>query len=353
MYSVLQTVVIAVASFAWQSAAFAQVTPLAELSIEIVDNRTHIVFDTPDGNLVFLLDTGATTSIFFENSFVPETAFTGNEAQVSFPAIGHSVTGSRLGDVPLGEGEASFISKNGLLIVDEPQIKEALEADFNGIIGQELFRRYLVEIDPQQGKLRLYPPGTDLEEDFEIEHRLRMQGHTPYIMFKSRLPWERRATAKNMMLDSGYPGGLVFWSKKHFMKVTSLRERKQLEPKQMGVLTAANVSFGNLYFENLPIFISSSVPNQSEDRDGLIGASILAQYRHVIDFEGQRLLLSPVVDEKGDPVQMIDGAVYTPNNEDFIVKFFGPKIPVYPVLTLYSAKSRPLNPHKQGASDHN
>lgn len=331
-----------------QPSASAKPVPLAELAIKIVDNRTHIIFDNPEGNVTFLLDTGATTSIFFDSSVVPESALSGDQAQVNFPAIGHSVTGDRLGDVPLGAGRGRFVSRNGLLLAGETEVTDALDANFSGIIGQELFQRYTVEIDPQLEVLRLFAPGTDMEEEFEIEHRLRMQGHTPYIAFKSQLPWEKRSSNKNMLLDSGYPGGMVFWSKRHFMQATSLTERKELEAKNMGVLTAANVSFGNLYFENLPIFIASNVPEQSEDRDGLIGASILAQYRHVIDFQGQRLLLTPVVDEKGDPVQIIDGAVYTPNNEEFLVKFFGPKVPVYPVLTLYSSKSRPLNPHKQG-----
>ena len=332
--------------------AHAKPAPVAELSIKIVDNRTHILFTGPDifggpGNdLTFLLDTGTTTSVFFDRSFIPDSALTDNEAQVNFPAIGHIVTGKRLGNVPLGSGDAMFVSSNGLLIMGETDVKEALDANFSGIIGQELFRRFVVEIDPQEGKMRLYPPGSDLTEEFEIRHRLRMSGHTPYIVFKSRLPWEKRITKKRMMLDSGYPGGLVFWSKRHFMLVASPNERRELAEKNMGIMTAANIKFGNLNFENLPVFIASNVPQQSESRDGLIGASILAQYRHVIDFQAQRLLLSPLLDERGKPVQIIDGAVYTPNNEDFLVKFFEPKVPIHPILTLYLSRERPLATHQ-------
>ncbi len=337
----------------WTSALNAAPSPLASFPIAIVDNRTHILFDGPEGQVTFLLDTGATTSIFFDTMLVPERSLTGEEAQVNFPAIGHSVSGKRLGEVVLGTGDATLVSSNGLLIVGENDIEEALEANFSGIIGQELFRRYLVEIDPYKLEMNLYASGTNLNEDFEIEHRLEMQGHTPYIVFKSQLPWEKRTSVKNMMLDSGYPGGMVFWSRRHFMQATSLSERKELETRQMGVLTTANIDFGNLYFENLPIFIASNIPAQSEERDGLIGASILAQYRHVIDFAGERLLLNPVVDEEGEPVQIIDGAIYTPNNEDFKIKFFGPKLPIYPSLTLYNHKTRPLSPHHLGQSDNN
>lgn len=343
-------------SFSLLASMVAQATPapVATFPIEIIDNRTHIRFDGPDGPVTFLLDTGATSSIFFDTTLIPAAALQGtDEAKISFPAIGKSAIGKRLGDVSLSEGSSTFVSQNGLLITGDGDVKTALEANFSGIIGQELFERYVVEIDPQKETLLLYQPGTDLEENYELKHRLKMLGHTPYIAFKSQLPWEKRSSVKNMLLDSGYPGGMVFWSKKHFMQATSLTERRQLTANQMGVLTAANVSFGNLFFENLPIFIASSVPEQSEERDGLIGASMLAQYRHVVDFHGKRLLLSPLVDEDGDPVQIIDGAVYTPNNEDFKVKFFGPKIPIYPVLTIYSAKSRsrPLSSTRLGGSD--
>lgn len=326
-------------------------TPIATFPIEIIDNRTHIRFDGPDGPVTFLLDTGATSSIFFDTALIPDAALQGtDEAKISFPAIGKAAMGKRLGNVRLSEGSSTFISQDGLLITGNGDVRRALEANFSGIIGQELFERYVVEIDPQEEKLRLYRPGSDLDDGYELEHKLRMLGHTPYIAFKSQLPWEKRSSVKNMLLDSGYPGGMVFWSKKHFMQATSLAERRLLTEKQMGVLTAANVNFGSLYFENLPIFIASSVPAQSEKRDGLIGASLLAQYRHVIDFHSQRLLLSPLVDDQGEPVQIIDGAVYTPNNEDFKVKFFGPKIPIYPVLTIYStrSRSRPLSSTRLG-----
>ena len=338
-------------SFIFGFVANAAPPPLATFPIEIIDNRTHITFDGPDGPVTFLLDTGATSSVFFDTLLIPADAMDRlEEAKINFPAIGKTTTGKRLGAVSLSKGGSTFVSENGLLISGDNNVRDTLEANFSGIIGQELFERYIVEIDPQKEVLNLYAPGTDLEEEFEIEHQLKMVGHTPYIAFKSQLPWEKRSSVKNMMLDSGYPGGLVFWSEKHFMQATSLAERKLLVKNQMGVLTAANVSFGNLFFENLPIFIASSVPEQTSGRDGLIGASILVQYRHVIDFHRERLLLSAVVDENGDPVQITDGAVYTPNNEDFKVKFYGPKIPIYPVMTLYSERSRPRPPPSRGSS---
>lgn len=344
----LKFALVAACSAAIGFTANAAPTPLATFPIEIIDNRTHIKFDSPQGEVTFLLDTGATSSVFFDTDLIPTAALNSSEeARINFPAIGKSAVGKRLGDIALSDGVFTFVSQNGLLIDGDTDVKDALEANFSGIIGQELFERYIVEIDPQNELIHLYAPGTEMEDDFEHQHNLKMVGQAPYIVFKSKLPWEKRSSVKSMMLDSGYPGGLVFWSDKHFMQAASLTERKKLTENNMGILTAANIKFGSLTFENMPIFIASSVPEQSSDRDGLIGASILSQYRHVIDFHNERLLLTAVVDDQGDPIQIVDGAVYTPNNEDFKVKFYGPKIPIYPTMVLYSIKAKPLPAPKQ------
>lgn len=351
MFLSLKLALGAVYCLAFGLSAHATPIPLATFPIEIIDNRTHIKFDSPKGAVTFLLDTGATSSVFFDTDLIPSAALNGNEeAKINFPAIGKSAVGKRLGDIALSEGSSTFVSQNGLLIASDTDVQDALEANFSGIIGQELFERYIVEIDPQKELIHLYAPGTEMEDDFEHEHRLKMVGQAPYIIFKSQLPWEKRSSVKTMMLDSGYPGGLVFWSDRHFMQAASLTERIYLIDNNMGILTAANIKFGSLTFENIPIFIASSVPEQSSDRDGLIGASILSQYRHVIDFHGERLLLTALVDEEGDPIQIVDGAVYTPNNEDFMVKFYGPKIPIYPTMVLYSEKAKPLPSPKQAKS---
>lgn len=327
------------------SVSYAKPSPLAIFPIKIVDNRTHILFDGPNGKRSFLLDTGATSSVFFESNNVPESAYDdSDETQIRFPAVNKSVTGKRISTYTLRSGDATFESRGGVLLSDDKSLKNALEAEFSGIIGQELFTRYVVEIDPENEEMRLYENGTDLRDEHEIEHYLRMEGRTPYITFRSRLPWEKSVSRKNMLLDSGYPGGMVLWNRKHYMMVTSLSERNHLEKENMGVLTAATIKFGSLKFESMPIFIASSIPDQAQGRDGLIGASILSQYRYVIDFSTRRLLMTPILDEEGDPIQIVDGAVYTPNNEDFLVKFFGKKISIMPVMTLYTENSTHYSP---------
>lgn len=336
-FTILLTIIISLATVG--SGAIAA-EPVATFPIKIRDNRTHVLFDGPNGQMPFLVDTGATTSVFFDKAFVPKSSYVdGEETAIMFPAVGQRVIGRRVSELVLKAGDQQFVSRGGLFLDNDADLKAALDANFSGILGQELFERYVVEIDPYAEEMRLYANGTDLSREHEIEHFIRLEGRTPYITFRSQLPWERGLTRKNMLLDSGYPGGMVFWSRRHFMQTTSKAERKEMAESGEGVLTAATISFGRLYFENMPIFIASRVPEQASGRDGLIGASILSQYHYVVDFANSRLLMTPILDEDGNPIQIVDGAVYTPNNEDFKVKFFGPKVSIHPVMTLYANRA--------------
>ena len=163
-----------------------------------------------------------------------------------------------------------------------------------------------------------------------------MEGHTPHIRFFSHMPWEPRPTSKAMLLDTGYPGSMVLWSNKHYRQALRNGQTIRKHEDSAGIVSHIKLKFGDLDFENIPVFIAKSVPNQSLKRDGLIGASLLAQYRHVIDFAQAQLHMSPILGSGGNPLQIIDGLIYTPNNENFDLKTFYPKISVYPTLVIFA-----------------
>ena len=311
--------------------------PIAEIPVTIINNRVQFEVSAGGVSLTVLLDTGATSSIYFHSDKMqtidPEIA---GEASIAFPAIDRSVIGKRLGAIPLRVGNFEFISRRGLLLGDDALVAAQLEAEYDAIIGQEFFRAYTVEIDPSEKILRLYPPGTDMRQYHKTSHRLYMEGHTPHIRFFSQMPWERRATSKAMLLDTGYPGSLVLWNKRHYRQAQTGGQIISAHENSAGIVSHIKLKFADLEFENIPVFIASSIPKQSLKRDGLIGASLLAQYHHVIDFAAGRLYMSPIIGSSGTPLQIIDGLVYTPNNERFDLKTYYPKISMYPTLVIFA-----------------
>ena len=312
-------------------------TPVVELPISVINNRIQFELMAGDTPLTLLLDTGATSSIYFQSdkltAIAPELA---GEATISFPAINRSVVGKRIKALALRAGDFEFISRGGLLIGGDAYIAAQLEAEYDVILGQEFFKAYTVEIDPAAKLLRLYKPGTNLEPYYKTSHKLHMEGHTPHIRFFSRMPWEQRATRKAMLLDTGYPGSMVLWSEKHYRQALRKGQTISEHEDSAGIVSHVKLKFGDLNYENIPVFIAKSVPNQSLKRDGLIGASLLAQYRHVIDFAQAQLHMSPILGSGGNPLQIIDGLIYTPNNENFDLKTYYPKISIYPTLVIFA-----------------
>jgi len=313
-------------------------SPVAEIPIKIVNNRVQFEVLAGDIPLTVLLDTGATSSIYFHSEKLKKiNPTTSGKASIAFPAINRSVIGQRIEAIPLQSGKFKFVSRGGLLIGDDELVASQLEAEYDAIIGQEFFRAYTVEIDPSEQRLKLYRPGTDMRRHFETSHRLYMEGHTPHIRFFSQMPWERRPTSKAMLLDTGYPGSLVLWNKRHYREALVGGQTISSHENSAGIVSHIKLKFASLEFENIPVFIASSVPRQALKRDGLIGASMLAQYRHVIDFSAGRLYMSPIYGASGAPLQIIDGLIYTPNNENFDLKTYYPKVSMYPTLVIFAS----------------
>ena len=317
--------------------------PLAELSISILNNRIQFKLTADGVPLNALLDTGATSTIFFHSeklqAFRPKID---GEAVISFPAVGRSILGQRIKSVTIRAGNFEFTSRGGLLIKDEALVNTQLEAEYDVILGQDFFRNYTVEIDPGVKKLWLYTPGTDLSKYYNSKAKLNMEGHTPHLILYSQMPWEDHKTRKALLLDTGYPGSMVLWSKRHYRQATLQGQIVSRNENSQGIISHIKLIFGELTFNNIPVFIAKKVPDQLLKRDGLVGASLLAQYRHVIDFTRAQLLMTPVYGASGEPLQIIDGIVYTPNNEMFDVKTYYPDMPVFPTLIIHAGDDRGL-----------
>lgn len=147
-----------------------------------------------------------------------------------------------------------------------------------------------------------------------------MKDSAPHIRFRTRLPWEKNHSLKELLLDTGYPGAMVIWNRRQFIDAAGTSKIDKYRDENKGIVTLADFRIGGLYFENVPLFVAPVVPTQAYERDGLLGSNILIQFHHVIDFGSKRLLLSSGRKYK----HPVDGTFYTPNNENFIVKDYTP-----------------------------
>lgn len=296
-------------------------TPLVELPIKVVDNRVQITLPIEQYSLTFALDTGASRTVIFQSE---KYAFTDlpstGTARVAFPALDEFVPGIKLAPVNIMLGDQTFTPPHPILIQQRPPVGERLSFNFDAILGQDFFEQYVVEIDPKAFVLRLYATGTQLRPHYRTSIELYMKGSAPHIRFRTRLPWEKNNSLKELLLDSGYPGAMVIWNRSQFIDAAGTSKIEDYVKENKGIVTLATFRIGWLRFENVPLFVAPRVPKQAQERDGLIGSNILMQFQHVIDFSSRRLLLS-----SGRLFRHpVDGTFYPPNNETFVVKDYTP-----------------------------
>ena len=303
------------------SDAYATATPLAELPIHIIDNRVVVEASIEQYSLQLVLDTGASTTAIFESEkqAFPDLQAYGT-AHILFPGLDQTIAGSRLIPVPIRFEGHSYLPEKLVRIERRTPVGNRLNFRFDGVLGQDFFGEYVVEIDPEKLLLRLYSKGTNLSTYFRTKVAMHMKGTAPHIRVNSRMPWEQSKTivTKTLLLDTGYSGVMVIWSKKHFKWANNQAGQKIAEGKKTGIFTQGPVNFGKVLVLDAPIFLTPNVPKQAVKRDGLFGAMVLVQFHHVIDFSSRLLLLK----HKPSTNREIESTFYAPNNEDFIHKNF-------------------------------
>jgi len=296
-------------------------SPIAIIPYESENNRIRLSLSLAGAELKMLLDTGATTTILFADERPQfQSLNISGVSSVSFPAMAQVVKGARLSNLELTASKLKISLNNAILIDDKQGLRRQLLLRYNGIIGQEFFAKYAVAINPETQTISLYPKGTNLGDGYRSHHRLYFQGTAAHVRFTSKLPWETRPSLKEMLLDTGYPGALVIWDKKHFTKASERQDRKELIASNIGISSRANFRFGKLKFMNSPIFLGANPPPQITDRNGLMGAAILNNFHYAIDFESKSLWVSSK-DNVGF-TRTIDGTLYTPNGEDVVFEDF-------------------------------
>lgn len=293
--------------------------PLAEVPIELVNNRIQLTLQVGSQDLRFLMDTGASRTVLFQSEKHTFDEFpTLQETFVAFPALDEVVAGTTLVPVPIKFGDHEFIAEAPLLIGRHTPVGDRLSLKFDGILGQDFYKSYTVEVNPGTGTLRLHPVGTKIKKTFRTRLKLHMKGNAPHVRILSQLPWERRTKPKDLLIDTGYPGSMVIWKEKHFRQAAGFNNAKDLKAANIGIFTRATFDVGNLRFVEAPIFIAANEPVQASKRDGLIGSNVLSQFHYVIDLTSKRLWLSIIGVHKSG----VDGGFYLPNNEGYIIRRF-------------------------------
>ncbi len=305
--------------------------PLFTAPFEYENNRIRLTVEIAGVPLVMLLDSGASTTVLFSNmqKAMANLPTQGNKT-VLFPALDERLPARKLMAVKATLNGNEFTLSDLVLLDDKADLRARLLLRYDGILGQEFFRKFTIAVDPAAKTLTLYPPGTDLRHLYRNEYPLYLQDNAPHIRFRSKMPWEKNPSMKEMLVDTGYPGAIVFWDSTHYRKAAKLTPGAY--SNNAAIVGRASFMFGRLRFLRTPIYLGSHPPQQVGKRDGLIGAGILNRFSYAIDLAGERMWML-AYSEGGDYSRNIDGTFYPPNDDAFVFSDFAQKLSTGPKTT--------------------
>lgn len=245
--------------------------------------------------LRFVLDTGVRTSILTDRTFsdilnisyarkIPLVGADGDREIVAYVANGISL---KLPGV-VGQGQALLVLEEDYL-----QLKSYLGTEVHGILGYELFNRFIVEIDYESSILTLHEPYSYKPKRKRNVIHLEVQDTKPYIHTNFQLQDGTTINVK-LMLDTGASHSLLLDMDSHpELKLPEKVVRANLGRGLGGDINGyigriGSIEFGKYSFDN----VISSWPDRGSfanilrrtGRQGTLGGGLLSRFTVVIDY---------------------------------------------------------------------
>ena len=279
------------------------------IGFDIMDgkNRIAIPFESYNNLIVipvvlnhrmplrFVLDTGVRTSILTDRTFtdilnisynrkIPLVGADGDRQITAYVANGISL---KLPGV-VGQGQALLVLEEDYL-----QLKNYLGTDVHGILGYELFSRFIVEINYQEEKLVLHEPFSYKPKKNRRVIPLEVQDTKPYIHTNLRLE-DGATVAAKLMLDTGASHSLLLDMDSH--QNLALPEnviRTNLGRGLGGDINGhigriSKMEFGKFEFDDVicswPYRSTFSDVLRKTGRQGTLGGGVLNRFTVVVDY---------------------------------------------------------------------
>lgn len=203
------------------------------------------------------------------------------------------------------------ISLNGFKFADQTANVIALgslEAQagrpLDGLVGRDLFTRYVVEIDYLGNKISLYDPQTYTYSGAGESIPLTLRDGHFFVPAKIEMPGRPRLDGQ-FLVDTG--GGLVTavltTPFAHSNSLPAPTQKTILDRSLSGlggetrllVSRATSFTLGNLSVREPVIYVSQDTGGAlaSSEYDGLIGGEILRRFKVIFDYARGRLILEP------------------------------------------------------------
>jgi hypothetical protein len=294
---------------AQQQLGFALVGGKSKVRIPIeVNNNLIIVPVVINGQLPlkFVLDTGVRTAILTEKVFSDILNLTySRKYSVGAPGDKKKVEAFVTNNVSLDLPPGVHGEGHALLVLEEDylELRNYLGTDVHGIVGYELFSRFIVTIDYEKKEMILMRP-----ERFRLRRKYQIipmvvQDTKPYIETVVHMNDSTKVTVK-LLIDSGASHGLILEPDSNDTLAVPERHINSIIGRGLGgIITGKIARISSIHlgkFNVDDVVANFPDPNSYMDtlknsrivpRNGAIGGEILSRFKVTFNFPQEKLYL--------------------------------------------------------------
>lgn len=269
-----------------------------------VSNNLVVVQATVNGSkpLSFILDTGASGTVISEKAAKDfGLKLEGQAADVS--AQGGSVEAAFIKNASISLSKDIKLPDLTLAAIGLSGLEAGTGRGIDGILGFEIFERYVVEIDYAARQIKFYEP-----RDYKFKGRGRaisitIEDNAPYVRAKIALAGMQAFEGK-FLVNTGLTGTLAFNSPfvARYKLLELLPNAKAitfgsiLAGKSSGrVGRVGSLQFGEFIVSNPVTTFSQDAEGDDSEAEfaGMIGGEVLRRFRLVVDYSRRQIVFEP------------------------------------------------------------
>jgi len=255
--------------------------------------------------LKFILDTGVRTTVLTQKTYSDILGLTySKEIIISGPGgeklVDAFVTDNVSLDLPGVEGKG-----HSMLVLEKDylELRNYLGAEVHGILGYELFSRFIVQMDYERKRIILYLPERYRHKSSFQTLPVTIEDTKPFILVPAKMNENTSLVAK-LLIDTGASHGLILEPESHDKITVPERNLKSIIGRGLGGIITGSIgrinslSLGKYNIEN--IIANFPDPNSYTDtlftksniyRNGAIGGEILSRFNVIFNFPREEVYL--------------------------------------------------------------
>jgi hypothetical protein len=273
-------------------------------------NPVEVPIEIAYGGLIFVkvMINGTPMSMILDSGAEATVLNRSRLAKLGLQGLGKFATGAGGGDVELSYVKGVTTQVGDAQVTDQivaaimlDQLEEPLSRPLDGILGYDFMSRFVLEIDYQHSKMRMFDRATYVHHGNGVRQHMSLEDSTPFINAWIHLPDERKVYG-HFVLDTGCLCDVQlfapFVDKHHLLELFPEARKVGFaagaggETQQL-TTTIPALQIGSVMIEKPRADLSRDDHGAGADPEsaGLIGSVTLGRYVLVLDYKNEQFWL--------------------------------------------------------------